>query len=161
MNPGDAKRAVLSHTMHLAVSAADVFPLLCPMREYDWIEHWRCEVLHTESGVAERGCVFRTDFPDGGRETWTVCRHEPPHGISFVRTGMRRTTLYDIDLTDEADGGCSLVWRQDITGLEESAGRGLAVPNEAGYAERMRLLERMLGHYLATGTMLRTGAAGD
>jgi len=40
-----------------------VFPLLCPLREYEWIEGWQCEMLHSDSGIAEKNCVFRTRFP--------------------------------------------------------------------------------------------------
>ena len=40
---------------------AEVFPLLCPVREHDWVEGWQAEVLHSESGVAELGCVFLAD----------------------------------------------------------------------------------------------------
>ena len=41
-----------------------VFPLLCPIKEYDWIPQWRCEMIYSKSGVAELGCVFKTDFGD-------------------------------------------------------------------------------------------------
>ncbi|MGI9537489.1 MAG: hypothetical protein ACR2PB_10480, partial [Desulfocapsaceae bacterium] len=48
-----------------------VFPLLCPVREYEWIPQWQCEMIYSRSGVAELGCVFSTDFKDSfGREVW-------------------------------------------------------------------------------------------
>ena len=34
-----------------------VFPLLCPVREYEWLEDWTCEMVFSESGVAEEDCV--------------------------------------------------------------------------------------------------------
>lgn len=45
-------------------SPSKVFPLLCPVRGYEWIESWRCEMLHSNSGIAEKNCVFRTRFPE-------------------------------------------------------------------------------------------------
>jgi hypothetical protein len=54
-----------------------VFPLLCPVREYEWIEPWSCDMVFSESGLAENNAVFRTHFPaQGGEETWVVCRYE-------------------------------------------------------------------------------------
>jgi hypothetical protein len=32
-----------------------VFPLLCPVRECDWLEGWNCTLLHSGSGLAEKG----------------------------------------------------------------------------------------------------------
>jgi hypothetical protein len=45
----------LDHSSAFTVPAAPdrVFPLLCPVLEYRWIPTWRCEQLHSESGVAE------------------------------------------------------------------------------------------------------------
>jgi hypothetical protein len=67
----------------VAAAPERVFPLLCPVREYDWIEEWTCKVLHSESGVAELDCVFRTLF-DGEPMTWVVSRYEPPIRIEFT-----------------------------------------------------------------------------
>jgi hypothetical protein len=61
-----------------------VFPLLCPVREYDWIDVWSCDVIYSESGIAELGCVFLTDLPGRGTETWVVTRFEPEFVIEFA-----------------------------------------------------------------------------
>jgi hypothetical protein len=38
-------RVVKSYTMNLCAAPADVFPLLCPVREYEWIEPWCCDMV--------------------------------------------------------------------------------------------------------------------
>ena len=38
-----------------------VFPLLCPVREADWIDGWNPVLVLTQSGFAEQDCVFITD----------------------------------------------------------------------------------------------------
>ena len=75
----------LNHSVEFTVPAAPerVFPLLCPVLEYRWIPTWRCELLHSESGVAEQDCVFRTDFPGAGPMTWVVTRYQPAKHIEF------------------------------------------------------------------------------
>lgn len=50
-----------------------VFPLLCPVREYDWFPEWRCLMVYSESGIAERDAMFLTRSPDGATEVeWTT-----------------------------------------------------------------------------------------
>ena len=53
------RRIVLAHTMRLKGNPEKVFPLLCPVREYEWVEPWRCDLVYTDSGVAELDCIFR------------------------------------------------------------------------------------------------------
>jgi hypothetical protein len=39
-----------------------VFPLICPVREAEWLDGWRYTMLFSVSGVVEQGAVFsRTD----------------------------------------------------------------------------------------------------
>lgn len=45
MNEFIAERIVKSYTMHLCAPPADVFPLLCPVREYEWIEPRSCDMV--------------------------------------------------------------------------------------------------------------------
>ena len=75
----------LDHSIEFTVPAPPdrVFPLLCPVLEYRWIPTWRCDLLHSDSGVAEEDCVFRTDFPGAGPMTWVVNCYQPPKRIEF------------------------------------------------------------------------------
>ncbi|MBT8224839.1 MAG: hypothetical protein HKP61_00485 [Dactylosporangium sp.] len=80
----NALRRTFAIDLTFAGTPEQVFPLLCPVREYDWIPGWSCAMVYSESGVAELGCVFRTG-PDAGNEVWTVSRYEPNQAIEFVR----------------------------------------------------------------------------
>ena len=80
---GHGTRVSRAYTMTVEADAQTVFPLLCPVREYDWIEEWRCSMVYSESGVAEVGCVFLTELPGRGVETWIVSRYEPSRAIEF------------------------------------------------------------------------------
>jgi len=143
----------------LSAAPSRVFPLLCPVREYEWIEHWRCEVLHTVSGVAEPGCVFRTAFPDSwGPEVWVVSRFEPCEHIAFVRTGSLRTMRYAIALRPDGQG-TRICWQQEVTALNAEGQALLLNSTPEAFERQMRLLNEMLDHYLATGAMLRGGGS--
>ena len=139
----------------LCAAPSLVFPLLCPVREYEWIEHWRCELLHSATGAAESGCVFRTAFPDSwGPEVWVVSRFEPCEHIAFVRTGSLRTMRYAIRLLPEGQGA-RILWHQEITALNAEGDALLRGATREAFELQMRRLNSMLDHYLATGAMLR------
>ncbi len=55
-----APQASFNHVQDLAAPPERVFPLLCPTRETEWLEYWRCELIHSRSGFAEEGCIQNT-----------------------------------------------------------------------------------------------------
>lgn len=142
--------------MQIAAAPARVFPLLCPSREYDWIDSWKCRMIYSDSGYAEADCIFQTDFPaDGPEDTWVVCRFEPPLLIEFVRVNALRAIRYTIRLRETEGGGTEADWRQIITGLNAEGDSWVRSLQETAFQARMTELERMLEHYLKTGRMLK------
>ena len=128
-----------------------IFPLLCPVREYDWIPEWDCKVIYTESGVAEPGCVFQTDREaDGGLDTWVISRHEPDRRIEFVRTNPLRVIQYDIRLEPLGDHETRLVWAQLITALNEQGDRLVGSLWEEDFVQAVAKLEELMNAYLAS-----------
>lgn len=144
----------VSTTWQLDHSPEAVWPQLCPVREYDWIEPWQCDLLHSESGYNELGCVFRTAFPtEGGPEIWYTSRFEPFERIEFVRTNDTRVIHYILEL-EEKDGGTQITWTQHVTALNDN-GREYIRNKPELFASQMVPLEQMLDHYLSTGEMLK------
>ncbi len=101
-----AKHVVLDFVHALAVAPDQVFPLLCPVREYAWIHDWRCELVHTASGLVEKGCVFVTPYPPEGRTVWVTSVHDPAaRRVEFVRVaGERLVTLMALRVEPAAAG---------------------------------------------------------
>ena len=152
----NALRRTRSATMRLRAAPEAVFPLLCPMREYDWIDGWRCTMVCSVSGRAELDCVFRTAFAaDGPEDTWVVSRYEPPQRIEFVRVNPLRAMRYAIALRPLGPGETEAVWSQVVTGLGDEGEQFVRSLDDAAFAARMAVLERMLDHYLETGAMLK------
>ena len=77
--------------------------------------------------------------------------------LRFVRTGPHRVTRLDIQLAPDGDGGTRALWIHTVTALTAEGNHQVANLDPVGYETEMRTLERMLVHYLTTGTML----AGD
>ena len=146
-----------SYVMRLSARPDEIFPLLCPVREYDWIAPWTCELLHSLSGAAERGCVFRTNFHDCGEETWLCTRFEPPRAIEYVRFAtIGLITHLSIALAADGKGGSNVLWHLGSTATTEAGEKHLAGFSVSRYEQDMAGFEHMLRHYLETGTTLRT-----
>jgi len=85
-------------TQQIEASPERVFPLLCPMREHEWIPEWRARSVHSRSGVAEAGAVFATPA-EGGEVLWVVSAYAPPRRIQFARFAADGlVTLIDIEV---------------------------------------------------------------
>jgi hypothetical protein len=156
-NEFSAQRTIMIAAQHLLAPPDKVFPLLCPTREYDWIEPWKCRLVYSKSGYAEEDCIFITDFPGEGEDLWVVSEYRPNEEIQFVRHNGRRVMRYSIVLTDNGDGTTTAKWKQVITGLNEEGNRLLEGLTDEAYRQEISVLERLLNHYLTTGEILRGG----
>lgn len=155
MSTFKGKHTTVEQVIHLDFPAEDIWPQLCPVREYDWIEDWECEILHSKSGFNELGCVFHTDFPtEGGPETWLTCRFDPMERIEFVRTNAWRIAHYIIEV-EPSKTGTTLKWTQHVTALNKQGNEYVKHKSEV-FKATIKGLEKMLTYYLATGEMLRT-----
>ena len=69
--------------MRIAAPPERVFPLLCPVREAEWLEGWadELEIIHCGTGYAEDGCVFRTRVPGRPETVRMITRHDPIAGV--------------------------------------------------------------------------------
>jgi hypothetical protein len=145
-------RRCFEREQRIRAAPAAVFPLLCPVREYDWIPEWECRLIYTESGLAELGGIFQTDREaDGGIDTWVVSRHEPNRAIAFVRVNELRAMLYEIDLEPMGEDASRLTWRQTVTALNEAGDRHVVALREEDFARTIDTLEALLNDYLDPG----------
>jgi hypothetical protein len=150
-SPLERGHLVLERTFR--ASADELFPRLCPTREYDWISSWRCELLHSDSGHAEYNAIFRTRRL-GEEEIWICTHFEPNRAIHYTRVAPDICTQLEITLTDRADGTVRVRWSLTASALVEGANDAVRLL-ESG-SERRLILEHLLDdldHYLETGEM--------
>lgn len=151
---------VRSYVQQIEAPPDVVFPLICPVREGEWLEGWaeHCEVIWSASGLAELGCVFRTTEEGRPETIWIITDHDPDRGIvTFARVtaGLTASTLH-IGVRPSGDAGSAVSIRYTVVPLS---------PEGEAYAadryERTELLasvawwERSMNHYLQTGRLLR------
>ncbi len=159
MNNSQAYRIQREYTHKVAAPPSKIFPLLCPVLEYEWIEDWSCEMIHSVSGVAEYGCIFKTNLPRvrGLEEIWVVSRYEPEAGvIQFVVTCQESHVMkLDIDLKDCGDGTTQVRWSHTFTSLTDKLLDLMKNLQGEMYVDMMARLSESLNHYIRTGEMLK------
>lgn len=150
-----ATTSEFTYDMHIEAPAEDVFPLLCPVRENDWVIGWEeiTTLISSESGVAELGAVFQTQHAGEGPETWVITEYEPTERIAFARFGGDVVTRLQVNLA-VVHGKTRATWTTSQVGTSETGNaRVEAVTPEAHAASRAGL-EVMLKYYLLTGNMV-------
>jgi len=157
-------RVSLNYTQHLIAPPSQVFPLLCPVRETEWVNDWRPKLVLSDSGVAEPDCVFITPgIPEDA--LWMVITHDPEHfrlEIIKIIPGVVIGKI-TIGLAAEGDDGCSADITYAYTSISDHGDRALEEFTDAHFRGFMETWEKELNHFLRTGTMLEapvTGAAG-
>lgn len=134
-----------------------VFPLLCPVRESEWLEGWDCKILYTETGRAENNCVFTTDSTGQGKRTWMVSRYELENCIVeyVVFCPELFVERIDIRVEKDVDGASHVLWRRTYTGITPKGNEFIKVFTGEPLRKRMTLVQKSLEYYLKTGEMLK------
>ena len=153
-------RRTYSHSVDRPMD--DVFPLLCPVAEFDWLATWQCQILHSESGKVEKGCVFATEMRGEEPSIWVVSRHDPKaHVGEFVTVtpGSRVRTL-EIALSERTGGGTLLTWSHTFVTLGPAGEDVLAGFTPEAYLESMDFVARSLEYYCRNGQRLEPSSVG-
>ena len=156
--PNRVRRAF---TQTLTGSPSEVFPLLCPVREMEWVNGWDPRVVISESGVVELDCVFVTaSVPSDAFWVVTEYRPEDYHlGIIKIIPGMVMVKI-EIDL-EENDAGTKAEISYTYTALGSDGDRVLEGITQSQFDAFMLTWEAELNHYLATGNKLARAPRGN
>ncbi len=153
-----ARRSVTTYVQTIHAAPERVFPLLCPIRESEWLDGWSARVLHAESGVAEEDGVFATDHAGEEDPTiWVVTKRDESTGeIEMVYFARGLQVVHLTLRVVKAGGAASKVHVRYVrTGLSEEGNRTIAESTTpTRFGESMKHWEASMNHYLATGTRL-------
>jgi hypothetical protein len=157
MNLTTPNRVRHSYIQRLVGDPSAVFPLLCPVREAEWIEGWDPIAVWSRSGVAEADCVFTTAAPEGSAQPaiWYITRHEP--GAGFVEMLKITPGVTACRLTIELRAtatGCEAEVTYTHTSLGPAGDDFVAGFTADHYLGFMRDWEGRLNHFLRTGSAL-------
>ena len=150
------RRAHFTHIQNYTATIDELFPLLCPVRESDYLTRWACDIIYLKSGLIEIGGVFTTSFPHDGpdKDVWIVSRYEPDQFIQFVRVNGWRSIIYNIEVQAAGEGKITLFWEQIITGLNDKGNVVIKTLREEDFKSMLDDMEQRLQYYLDAGEIM-------
>lgn len=165
MNTMQYERTTRTYTQRILARPDEVFPLLCPVREAEWLEGFEADMLYSETGLAEDGCVFRTQIPGDPETIWMVVQHDRQERlIEFVRvtTGLAATRLR-ISLAENTDHTTTSVHITYVFTPISQEGVAFVRKNheERAFCKSMAWWEKSMNHFIETGRMLSKNEHGE
>jgi len=147
-------RVTRTYTQHLVAPPDAVFPLLCPVREADWLPGWDPVLVVSASGLAEPDCVFITSSPPNDA-IWYVTRHDPQARlVEMIRVTPAVTACRLTIRLRPAAAGCEADITYSHTSLGPQGDEFVASFTEDFYRQFMQEWESKLNDYLRHGTAL-------
>ena len=127
------------------------FPLLCPVRETDWIPDWDPKLVVSNSGVMELDCLFiEPDTPNDA--IWIVTRYDPNRFVEMYRTAPAVTvSKFSITLDEAKDGTTRAFISYEHTALSNEGEKAVNNFTSEHFNELMNHFEAAINHYLSTG----------
>ena len=152
----NAKHITRSFEQTIHADPTRVFDLLCPVREGEWLDGWDYTLLHSESGLAEEGCVFLSR-QEGEKDTiWMITKRDVQNReIEFVRvTPESRIARLCIAVDEKAESVSTVKITYVITALCEQGNKFLEAFTQENFETAMKFWEASMNYYLETGEKL-------
>jgi hypothetical protein len=106
-------------------------------------------MIHSASGVAERGAVFETVHA-AGRTLWLVAEYDPPRRIAFARWQPDGVLVHiEIGLARTHTGGTAVGICYTFTAVTEVGASTLAAMGEDAWLENMGAWEGHMNEWFA------------
>jgi len=154
MNIVKPHRVTRSYTQELQARPEKVFPLLCPVREAEWVNGWHPRLVVTSSGLAEPDCIWITAA--GPQEAiWMITRHDPVANHLEIIKLIPGIVLGKIVIQlAEAPHGSTAKISYSFTSLGPDGDRVVSEFTQEHFDEFMLTWETELNHFINTGEML-------
>ena len=134
---------------------AEVFPLLCPVREKDWTPDWNPKLVISNSGVMEQECLFVVaDTPNDA--IWVVSKYDPANFEVTMYRIVPGVLVGRFAITLDSEEG--KITRASVSYEQTAMGKdGNKIVNEftiESFTEFMDEFKLAIDHYLTTGEMI-------
>ena len=151
-----AKRAVRTYRQTIDAKPDIVFPLLCPVREAEWLDGFAYTMIYSSSGLVEEGAVFSTSNPEEEDTIWVVTRHDPAtRCVEFARfTPRSRTCFLKIAVSELGDDRSHVDVSYAYTSISLAGSRFIELWSERAFLDAVVFWERSMNHFLKTGKKL-------
>jgi hypothetical protein len=152
-----AERITRSYEQTIYADPSQVFELICPVREAEWLDGWDYRLIYSESGLAEKGCVFISRQPGENDTIWLITKRDAEKKeIEFARlTPESRIARLVVAVKQKETDISSVRITYEFTALCEEGNRFLTEFTEEKFSEAMKFWENSMNYYLQTGKKLR------
>ncbi len=146
-----------SYTQINEANINHVFPLLCPVREKEWLDGWDYKMIYSKSGFIEKDCVFTTPHHGKFETVWYVTQYDlVNHSIEFMRiTPNENTVKICIQLHEINPKQTRVAIDYKYTALNEDQNEFIRSDMERIFLDAMTWWEKAINYFLKTGEMLK------
>ncbi len=158
----NGRRSAKKVTWNFDHDPEQIFLLLCPTKELDWIEGWENvhTLIYSDSGIAERSCIFTTDVPDEGHSVWIASKYSLENrNVEYVKflTDMEALLHWEMTVIEKGPLKCSVISNYIITGLSEKGNAFVLEFAEKKMAAGLERISKMIEYYISTGKKMSLG----
>lgn len=152
-----AKRIIRKYCQAINASSEKVFPLLCPVREADWLDGWQYDMIYSESGLVEEGAVFSTPHEGEEDTVWVITKHVlEKREVEFTRfTPKSRTCVLKIAVRPKDENSSHVDISYTYTGITPSGNAFIDNFTEEAFLEAVTFWEKSVNYFLETGERLK------
>ena len=131
-----------------------VFPLLCPVRESEWLPHFKAKVIYSSTGISEDGAIFQTTHDDV-TITWIITKYNPNSLIEmmYIIPNIRIVRI-NIQLVNHDKEHTETTIRYTKTGLTERGNAEVEKFTEERFNQQMKHWEKAINFYLIHGKII-------
>lgn len=153
----EPKRITRAYRQTINTSPEKVFPLLCPVREAEWLDGWQYNMIFSESGLVEEGAIFSTPLKGEENTIWIVTKHDrKTHTVEFTRfTHNSRTCILRIAVNSKEENSSYVDVSYTYTGITLAGNDFIDTFSESVFLEAVIFWEKSMNYFLETGGRLK------
>ncbi len=159
------RRLNMAHDIVIRGDLDECFALACPVAELLWIDDWKFDLIYSESGKNETGCVFLEPSTGltmlsspGVNNYWYTTRYDAGEHLFEAVWLTRDLTMarWEVRMSDQGRGETLINWSMSYTSLGPKGSRIIGEPALEERMERvLRFLAASLKKYAETGEIYR------
>ncbi len=145
-------RSKQTATIELNRAPDDVFALMCPVREHDWIPGWETTSIYSASGLVEQDCIFTTVTNDK-EATWVTTAYDPEARRLTIHKVIPGEVVTRLDIAvDDKEQGCNATIAYEHTALSAAGVKVVDQHTAERYSDMMDSWKDMICGYLSVNS---------
>jgi len=151
-----AKRVNRNYIQTINAESVKVHSLICPVKEAEWLDDWDYDLIFSNSGFAEKGCVFISRSAGEKDTIWLITKRDDVNCKTvFARiTPDSRVAEVTVRIEDSDNDTSRVHINYTITALSEEGNTFIENFTEENFEKDMKFWEATMNHYLETGKAL-------